>query len=151
MNLPIEIVAVMSTFTPLFSARVWEHAQVLIIGTILAVGKRTVTTALGVMGKKDEKHYSNYHRVLNRDEWSSLAASGLLLKLIVRVWGGSGPLVFGIDDTIERRGGEKIKARGIYRDPVRSSHSHFVKASGLRWLSMMIMCLGQHASGQCHF
>jgi len=28
---------------------------------------------------------------------------------------------------------------GIYRDPVRSSESHLVKASGLRWLSMMLL------------
>src|SRR5205823_10136083 len=51
----------------------------------------------------------------------------------------SGPLVLGLDDTIERRWGARIRARGIYRDPVRSSHSHFVKASGLRWLSLMLL------------
>src|SRR5205823_2466411 len=52
----------------------------------------------------------------------------------------SGPLVLGLDDTIERRWGARIRARGIYRDPVRSSDSHFVKASGLRWLSLMLLC-----------
>jgi hypothetical protein len=50
-----------------------------------------------------------------------------------------GPVVIGLDDTIERRWGAKIKARGIYRDPVRSSHGHFVKASGLRWLCVMLL------------
>jgi hypothetical protein len=49
-------------------------------------------------------------------------------------------LVFGIDETIERRWGKNIKARGIYRDAVRSSKGHFVKASGLRWISMMLLC-----------
>ena len=49
------------------------------------------------------------------------------------------PLVFGIDETIERRWGRKITARGIYRDPVRSSQSHFVKASGLRWVVLMLL------------
>ncbi|WP_211166254.1 transposase [Mucilaginibacter robiniae] len=49
------------------------------------------------------------------------------------------PLVFGIDETIERRRGAKIKAKGIYRDPVRSSHSHFVKCSGLRWMCLMLL------------
>jgi hypothetical protein len=92
------------------------------------------------MGKSKEKHFTNYHRVLNRDCWSSHKASQILLDLLVRTFAGKGPLVFGIDDTIERRRGEKIRAKGIYRDPVRSSHSHFVKASGLRWLTMMLMC-----------
>jgi hypothetical protein len=50
-----------------------------------------------------------------------------------------GPIIIGMDDTIERRWGRKISARGIYRDPVRSSHGHFVKASGLRWLSFMVL------------
>ncbi len=45
----------------------------------------------------------------------------------------------GLDDTIERRRGKRIAAKGIYRDPVRSSHGHFVKASGLRWLSLMLL------------
>ena len=50
---------------------------------------------------------------------------------------GDGPLVFGIDETLERRRGPKIKSLGIYRDAVRSSRSHLVKASGLRWVSLM--------------
>ena len=48
-------------------------------------------------------------------------------------------MVIGFDDTIERRWGKKIKARGIYRDAVRSSKSFFVKTSGLRWLSFMLL------------
>ena len=51
----------------------------------------------------------------------------------------NGPVIIGLDDTLERRWGAKIQARGIYRDPVRSSHGHFVKASGLRWLSVMLL------------
>ena len=59
--------------------------------------------------------------------------------MLVDRFAASGPVVIGLDDTIERRWGAKIKARGIYRDPVRSSHGHFVKASGLRWLSLMLL------------
>jgi hypothetical protein len=139
-DLPTEIVTIMSAFAPLFSERVWQKGQILIVGAILAIGKRTVSSALRIMEKSKEKHFTNYHRVLNRDCWSSLKASQILLDLLVRTFAGKGPLVFGIDDTIERRRGEKIRAKGIYRDPVRSSHSHFVKASGLRWLTMMLMC-----------
>jgi hypothetical protein len=91
------------------------------------------------MGLQEEKHFQNYHRVLNRAVWSSLAASRLLLRLLVTAFAPTGVLVMGLDDHIERRRGERITAKGIYRDPVRSSHSHFVKASGLRWLSLMLL------------
>jgi hypothetical protein len=91
------------------------------------------------MGLSGEKHFQNYHRVLNRAVWSSLEASHILLGLLISTFASSGPIIMGLDDTIERRRGAKIKAKGIYRDPVRSSHSHFVKASGLRWLSLMLL------------
>ena len=139
LTLPLELTTLIVSFAHLFSNRVWSHAQVLLVGAILAPGKRTVTSALRVMGLSDDEHFQTYHRVLNRAVWSSLAASHHLVGLLVQVFAPSGPLLIGIDDTIERRRGAQIKAQGIYRDPVRSSHSHFVKASGLRWLSMMLL------------
>jgi hypothetical protein len=63
----------------------------------------------------------------------------LLLGLLLDAFVPNGPVVMGLDETIERRRGEKIAAKGIYRDPVRSSHTHFVKASGLRWVSLMVL------------
>jgi len=138
-TLPAELLPLIVEFAPLFSKPVWEHANTLIIGAILAIGKRTVTACLRVTGKSEEAHFQNYHRVLNRARWSALEAAQLLLRMLVTTFAPSGELVIGIDDTIERRRGEKIKAKGIYRDPVRSSHSHFVKASGLRWLSCMLL------------
>jgi hypothetical protein len=74
---------------------------------------------------------------LNRAVWSSLEGSRLLLHLLVHTLAPTGPWVMGLDDTIERRRGAQIRATGMYRDPVRSSHSHVVKASGLRWFSLM--------------
>src|SRR5215468_9305899 len=138
-TLPAELLPLIVEFHPLFSKSVWENAQTLLVGAVLAIGKRTVTACLRVMGKSDDKHFQNFHRVLNRARWSALEASRLLLRLLVSTFAPTGELVFGVDDTIERRRGEKIKAKGIYRDPVRSSHSHFVKASGLRWLSCMLL------------
>ncbi len=139
LTLPSEYLTLIQVFAPLFSTRIWSHVQVLVIGAILAPGKRTVTAILRIMGLSQDKHFQNYHRVLNRAVWSSLEISHLLLTLLVTTFALVGDVVMGIDDTIERRRGEKIKARGIYRDPVRSSHSHFVKASGLRWLSLMLL------------
>jgi hypothetical protein len=144
--LPAELLPLIVEFQPLFSKSVWEHAQTLLVGAVLAIGKRTVTACLRVMGKSEDKHFQNYHRVLNRARWPALTASRLLLRLLVTTFALTGELVFGLDDTIERRRGAKIKAKGIYRDPVRSSHSHFVKASGLRWLSCMLLTTAPWAS-----
>jgi hypothetical protein len=130
---------ILALFAKQFTPTVWQHVQVLVTGAILARGQRTVAAALRVMGLSDERHFVNYHRVLNRAVWSSLAISQTLLKLLVQTFAPSGPIVIGGDDTIERRRGEQIKAKGIYRDPVRSSHSHLVKASGLRWLTLMLL------------
>ena len=138
-NLPAEVAKIFLPFAQLFSTRVWSHVQVMLAGSILTTGKRTVTSILEVMGLASEPGFQNYHRVLNRAVWSNLQASRLLLTTLVMTFIPKGTIVCGIDDTIERRKGKKIKAKGIYRDPVRSSHSHFVKVSGLRWLSMMLL------------
>jgi hypothetical protein len=137
--LPSEYTTILTAFAVLYSKRVWQHAQILLLGAILAPGQRTVTAILRIMGLSAEKHFQNFHRVLNRAVWSSREASRLLLGMLVAAFAVRGPVVMGLDDTIERRRGAKIKAKGIYRDPVRSSHSHFVKASGLRWLSLMLL------------
>jgi hypothetical protein len=137
--LPSEYTTILTTFAVLFSRRIWQHVQILLLGAILAPGQRTVTAVLRIMGLSAEKHFQNFHRVLNRAVWSSRETSRLLLGILVAAFAVVGPVVMGLDDTIERRRGAKIKAKGIYRDPVRSSHSHFVKASGLRWLSLMLL------------
>jgi hypothetical protein len=144
--MPCEFVALMVAFAPLFSKPVFQHAQLLLMGAILSPGKRTVTSALRVMGLSQDEHFQNYHRVLSRALWSGLVASQILLSLLVSAFARTGTIVLGIDDTIERRRGEKIKALGIYRDPVRSSHSHFVKASGLR--SPLLDDLGRDSVGR---
>jgi hypothetical protein len=130
----------MAPFRSFFTAPVWEHALVLLMGAMLAPGKRTVSSALCITGRAAASNFTCYHQVLNRARWSSLAIANRLLVLIIDRLVPDGPVVIGIDDTIERRWGPKIAARGIYRDPVRSSHAHFVKTSGLRWLSFMVLC-----------
>ena len=134
-----EYTNVFALFAIHFSPQLWPLVQVLVTGAILARGQRTVTAVLRVMGLSAEKHFVNYHRVLQRAQWSSHAVSETLLRLLVQTFAPTGTLVFGGDETIERRRGAKIKAKGIYRDAVRSSHSHFVKASGLRWVTLMLL------------
>ncbi len=126
-------------FASHFSPQTWQHVQVMITGAILARGQRTVTAVLRVMGLSDESHFVNYHRVLSRAVWSATAVSKTLLALVIMTFVPEGTVVIGGDETIERRRGEEIEALGIYRDPVRSSKSHLVKASGLRWVTVMVL------------
>ena len=138
-TLPEEFSKQISVFAPLFSKKVFEHAKVLLMGAILAPGRRTVCSALRAVGLQMEKRFHKYHRVLSLSKWSAhRAARVLLLLLVKRFVAEDEPIVFGIDETVERRWGAKIKARGIHRDAVRSSHSHFVKCSGLRWVCLML-------------
>jgi hypothetical protein len=129
----------LAPFAPHFSRRVWAHALVRLVGGILAPQRRTVAAALRAAGRAHDRHFSRYHRVLSRARWSELAVGRTLLGLLVTTFAPDGPLVLGIDETIERRWGAKIAAKGIDRDPVRSSHGHFVKASGLRWVCLMLL------------
>jgi hypothetical protein len=138
-DLPARFAAIIVAFAPLFCHRTWRHAEVLLVGAILAPGKRTVTSILRITGLSREAHFVNYHRVLSRARWSGREAARLLLCLLIHAFAPTGPIVLGLDDTIERRRGRHIKAKGIYRDPVRSSDAHFVKASGLRWISLMLL------------
>jgi DDE superfamily endonuclease len=134
-----ELAILLTTCAPLFTKRRWHHVQVLLVGAMLAPGKRTVTAALRVMGLAEAKAFQQYHRVWNRAVWSSLEGARLLVLLVVHTRARSGPLVLGLDDTLERRRGAQSRAKGLYRDPVRSSQSQLVQASGWRWLRLMLL------------
>jgi DDE superfamily endonuclease len=123
----------------MFSKRVFEHVKVPLVGAILAPGQRTVTYVLRVMGKPDDRHFQNDHRVRSRAQWPALQGGRILLRGLVRTFVPTGPVVIGIDEAIARRRGETIAAKGIDREPVRSSQAHLVKASGLRWVSRMLL------------
>jgi DDE superfamily endonuclease len=136
---PTEMIRVLAPFAPLFSERVWRHVQVLLMGAVLAPGKRTLSSALRAMGLDQHKRFHRYHRVLSRAKCSTREASRLLLGSLVEAFVPEGPLILGVDETLERRQGKKIAAKGIYRDPVRSSHGHFVKTSALRWVCLTLL------------
>ena len=137
--LPSDMLALLAHFAPLFSRRTWRHVPILVVGALLAPGRRMVSSALRVVGLAHLPTFQTYHRMLNRAVWSSLGASHILLRLLVATFAPADPLVLGIDETIERQHSQKIAATGIYRDPVRSSHSHFVKVNGLRWVCLMLL------------
>ena len=129
----------LAAFRGCFSAPVWSRVLVLVAGAVLAPGQRTVSQALRIMGLAARPGLSRYHEVLNRARWDGRTVARTLLVQVLGAFLPAGEVVIGVDDTIERRWGTRIKARGLCRDPVRSSRGHFVRASGLRWLSLMVM------------
>src|SRR5215510_7103184 len=138
--LPEAILLVLAPFAPLFSQRVWGHAQILLLGALLAPGARTVTAALRIMGLALERRFTNYHRVLNRATWSARQGSRILLGLLLTLLVPPGAtIVLGADDTVERRAGRKIRAKGCYRDAVRSTKKQVIRCFGLKWVSMMLL------------
>jgi hypothetical protein len=129
----------MREFESVFSQPTWRKVQVLLIGTLLARGRRTVTSALRHMGLRHERNFSLYHQVLNRARWRPLELSRRLLRLLVGTFVGvGGELTFVIDETLERRWGRRIKKRGHYRDPLQSSKKRSVSTSGLRWIVLTL-------------
>ena len=143
LTLPDAILPVLHPFATLFRNPTWLKAQILLVGAILAPGQRTVAAALRVMGLSDDRNYARYHQVLNRAVWSPRQAARILLGLLIlHLDQGDGPLIFGIR-ALYQSGNPGAASRpqnqtlGIYRDAVRSSRSQVVKASGLRWISLM--------------
>ena len=137
-SLSRNILTVLLPFSVLFSKPSWKNALTLLLGTLLCTGKRTVCAALRAMGLEHQTGFSKYHHLLNRVEWSSLKAARILLFMLLVFIDYKHPLVLLVDETLERRRGKKIKARGYYRDAVRSSQSKVVNATGLKWLVMAI-------------
>ena len=133
--LPDVALMVLGSFAPLFTRPVWGH--VLVTGAILCRGPRTVAGVLRTLGLADEPGFCKYHRVLSRARWSGLQGAKILLGLLVAVAASQGyPLIILVDETLERRKGRKIKAKGYHRDAVRSTQSEVVKCLGLKWICL---------------
>lgn len=137
--LPEEMAVVFQHFSRLFTSSTWRHVQVLIIGAILCQGARRVSTILRVMGLSQVRRFEKYHRVLNRAKWNSVIGSKILLGLLLQLLPSSYPLLIVVDDTIERRSGKKIKAKGCYRDACRSTEAVVVTCFGLKWVCFMLI------------
>jgi len=120
-SMPPRIAHVLNAFSPLFTVPTWEHVLVLLTGVILCQGARRVSSILRVMGLSQEKRFEKYHRVFNRAKWNSMMGAKILLGLLVQLLPASLSLLIIVDDTIERRQGKKITAKGYYRDAVRST------------------------------
>ena len=130
----------LAPFQSLFTAPTWRKVQRLLIGTILARGRRTVTAALRHTGQQNTPSFSLYHQVFNRARWSALKGSRHLLSMLVQTFeAAGGSLTFVIDETLERRWGRRIHKRGHYRDSLASSRKRSVSTSGLRWIVLTLV------------
>ena len=108
--LPAALLLRLAGLPELFTRPTWCNALLLLTGAILAPGKRTVTAALRILGREQETDFPIYHGVLNRAVWSSRAVARWLLRLLVASFlGADATVIIGIDDTIERRWGHKIR------------------------------------------
>ena len=135
-----EIIHLLQPFAPAFTAPTFAHACVLLCGTLVAVGPRTVTAALRAVGLAHDPHFTTYHRVLNRARWSPLRLSKLLLgRLLLTLLPADAPLVLLVDEALERRRGRKIAYKGYFRDPVRSTAGKTVTSAGLRWRCLALL------------
>ncbi len=98
LKLPQPFIELLEPFAPLFNAKTWKKIQILVVGSILTPAKRTVTSALRVMGLSEDKNFAKYHHVLNRAVWSSLEVAQVLLSMLLSYLDeGDEPLVFGIE------------------------------------------------------
>lgn len=135
-----EIIQVLSVFSIAFTEPAFHKAVTLLIGTILAPGRRTVATALRSVGLSQDPHFTNYHRLLNRDHWSPWILSRILLDLLVHTFlTAAAPLVLIIDETLERRRGQRIPFKSWWRDPLRSTGRHLTTVLGLRWVTLTLL------------
>ena len=134
MFLPAEIIPILAQFAPVCTAPTYQKALVLVVGTILAKGRRTVTSALRAVGHTQTTDWAKYHHVLNRAQWSGLQVSRQLLALLIATWGPADSVTIAVDETLERRWGPQIRKRGHWRDSLASSRQVNVSSSGLRWL-----------------
>ncbi len=140
MFLPPTIIAVLSVFRPAFTRPTYQKMVVLVVGTLLARGRRTVASALRQMGLHHDSTWAKYHHVLNRSTWSTVRVSRILLKLVLATFGEAGGTVtIVIDETLERRWGRKIAKRCHWRDSRVSSRKRNVTTSGLRWVVMAVI------------
>jgi len=135
-----EIISVLSVFAVAFTVPAFAKSLTLLYGTILAPGRRTVAAALRMVGLADDKHFTNYHRVLNRDHWSPMVLSKILLVLIIQVFLTADlSLALVVDDTLERRQGKEIRYKSRFHDAVLSTAYKVVTSMGLRWICMAIL------------
>jgi len=133
------ILSALAPFRTAFTRPTREKVLVLVTGTVLARGRRTVAAALRATGHDQDPDFSRFHAVFSRARWSAPELARRLLLLLIRAFAPRGGLTLAIDETLERRRGPKITRRGYHRDPIASSKRQHIAASGLRWMVLALV------------
>jgi hypothetical protein len=132
--------SLLAPFAVAFTTPTYRHVLVPVSGTILASGRLTVAAALRAVGLAEERRFTTYHRVLNRDVWSALVLSRVLLGPLIRTFlAPDAPLELVVDGTLERRRGRKVDWKGGFHDAARSQSGHVVTSDGIRWVCGMLL------------
>jgi DDE superfamily endonuclease len=139
LHLPQSFVTWLAPFLAAFSRRSRDTAAALAVGALLAIGPRTVSNCLRILGLAEHPSFTAVHRVLNRNAWSGLALARTLLGLLVKAFVPTGAIIIGVDHTLERRRGRCIRPASYFYDAVRASAERKVSSRGLRWVSAMLL------------
>jgi len=139
LHLPPSFVAWLAPFLAAFTRRSRPTTAALAVGALLAVGPRTVTNCLRVLGLADHPSFTAFHRVLNRNAWSGSALARTLLHRVVAAFVPAGPIIIGVDHTLERRRGPRIGPAGRFYDASLRADVPKPTSRGLRWLSAMVL------------
>ena len=139
LHLPPGFTAWLAPFLAAFSRRTRPTVAALAVGALLAVGPRTVAACLRVPGLAEHPGFAVFHRVLNRNAWSGLALARILLRMVAAAFVPTGPVIIGVDHTLERRRGRRIGPAGHFYDAGRSSAEWQATSRGLRWLTAAVL------------
>ena len=134
LHLPPNFLAWLAPYLTAFSRRSRPTTAALAGGALLAIGPCTVTNCLRALGLAEHPSFTAFHRVLNRNAWSGLALARTLLHMVVTAFVPSGPIIIGIDHTLERRHGPRIGPAGRFYDASRRADMPKPTSRGLRWL-----------------
>jgi len=129
----------LAPFADMFGVMTWMNVVALVTGVLLCFGSRTVSSALRILDGAHDSGFSRFHRLLAYTNWSELGAARRLLGILVTKFAPDGDLVCAADDTTERRKGPNIRAKGVFRDAVRSSRGRVAVTPGLRWLTIQML------------
>jgi hypothetical protein len=117
--------------------RVWHRARRLALGLMLGLGVRTITRALGALGR-EQMPWSSDYRVFSRSPWQPRELFGALLQEALALQPGAGPVVVAGDYTHLLRAGRKVKAAHWMRDPL-SPAFHVNLVRGVRFFQLAVI------------
>lgn len=137
-TLPAAAEAVLSRFSIAFTARTFQRMLALFVGSVLVVGRHTVTRMLWVARTVASGHYTDYHRVLSRAKWSLWPLGKVLAGMVLDLVPAGEPVVCPVDDTAAQHKGKCVYGKGRHRDACRSTRGHTVWLWGHKWVVLAV-------------